>query len=249
MRIVGIVLVLILATGANAWIFDNRPSLKIPTNTVIEYDVPAQFVSMNEKQRKVEFIKWILPIVVRQNNLVMQERKIILKLQNRELLGIQLRETEIDFLNIMQLKYGGNSFDDLLSRVNVIPTALVISQASIESGWGSSRFAQEGNNLFGIRTYDKNTPGMKPKNNVNANFKVRSYLTVDDSVANYLLLLNTHHAYKDFRTARSYMSHVDAMDDHALADTLFDYSELGSQYIEMIHVHLNNIEKLLNDLQ
>tara|TARA_B100001769_G_C22084140_1_gene584320 strand:- start:659 stop:1408 length:750 start_codon:yes stop_codon:yes gene_type:complete len=249
MRIVGIILLLVLTTGANAWFFDNKLDLRIQTSAVIEHDVPTKFVTMNEKQRKIEFIEWILPIVARQNDLVMQERKIILKLQNRELLGIQLRETEIDFLNIMQLKYGGNSFDDLLARVNVIPTALVISQASIESGWGSSRFAQEGNNLFGIRTYNKDTPGMKPKNNSNANFKVRSYLTVDDSVANYLLLLNTHHAYKDFRTARSYMSHVDAMDDHALADTLFDYSELGSQYIEMIHVHLNNIQKLLDDLQ
>ena len=249
MRIVGIILLLVLTTGANAWFFDNKLDLRIQTSAVIEHDVPTKFVTMNEKQRKIEFIEWILPIVARQNDLVMQERKIILKLQNRELLGIQLRETEIDFLNIMQLKYGGNSFDDLLARVNVIPTALVISQASIESGWGSSRFAQEGNNLFGIRTYNKDTPDMKPKNNSNANFKVRSYLTVDDSVANYLLLLNTHHAYKDFRTARSYMSHVDAMDDHALADTLFDYSELGSQYIEMIHVHLNNIQKLLDDLQ
>ena len=129
-----------------------------------------------------------------------------------------------------------------------VPFEMIIGQAALESGWGSSRFAQEGNNLFGIRTYDPNVPGLTPLGNTNANFKVKSYLTVDDSVADYILLLNTHYAYEDLRIARAYMSKRFDMDVHALADTLLDYSELGSQYIEMVHKHITNIERILDDI-
>jgi uncharacterized FlgJ-related protein len=89
-------------------------------------------------------------------------------------------------------------------------------------------------------------PGLKPLKNKNANFKVRSYHSVDAGIENYLLLLNTHHAYNDFRIARAYMDHRFSVDAHALADTLLDYSELGSQYIEMVHEHITNIERILN---
>ena len=201
----------------------------------------------NTKKRKNLFIKIVLPLILEENKNIKLDRRRLFSIINKS----NNSKSEKQWLEKKYKQYGIPSRDlsILKRRMDIVPVSLALAQAAKETGWGTSRFAQEGNNLFGIRTYNKDTPGMKPKNNSNANFKVRSYLTVDDSVANYLLLLNTHHAYKDFRTARSYMSHVDAMDDHALADTLFDYSELGSQYIEMIHVHLNNIQKLLDDLQ
>ena len=73
--------------------------------------------------------------------------------------------------------------------------------------------------------------------------------SVDEGIENYLLLLNTHHAYNNFRIARSYMAQRFYVDAHALADTLLDYSELGSQYIEMVHKHITNIERILNDIR
>ena len=250
MRLFIFILVLFSTTSSWSWPFvQYSTDLRINVLGEIAIDVPTKFVGMNEQQRKIEFVEWILPIVERQNNIVEQHRNIIIKIQRKEFLQIPVTQEEIDFITLMQVKYGGNSMIDLLERVNTIPTVLVIAQASLESGWGSSRFAQEGNNLFGIRTYDKDTPGLKPLNNQNANFKVRSYLTVDAGVENYLLLLNTHHAYNDFRIARSYMSQRFLVDAHALADTLLDYSELGSQYIEMVHKHITNIERILNDIR
>ena len=174
---------------------------------------------------------------------------LLLQIKKRESLGIALQPETEEFLAKMQLIYGGNSLSDLLRRVNTIPIALVIAQASLESGWGSSRFAQQGNNLFGIRTYNKKDIGIKPKNNLKANFRVKAYKTVDDSVADYLLLLNSHHAYNDLRIVRAYMTITNRTDVHALADTLFDYSELGSQYIEMMHQHIKTIERILNEIQ
>ncbi len=250
MRLFIFILVLFSTTSAWSWPFAQYSTdLQINTLGEITIDVPTKFVNMNEQQRKIEFVEWILPIVERQNNLVEQHRNIIIKIQRKEFLHIPITPEELDFIKLMQVKYGGNSLIDLLERVNTIPTSLVIAQASLESGWGSSRFAQEGNNLFGIRTYDEDVPGLKPLKNKNANFKVRLYHSVDEGIANYLLLLNTHHAYNDFRIARSYMSQRFTVDAHALADTLLDYSELGSQYIEMVHKHITNIERILNDIR
>ena len=249
MRLIVFIFVLFIAQAVWGWPFSNRSvDMNISVLAEIEPDVPVEYVDMEPQQRKYEFVKWILPIVERQNDQILQLRKIVLQIQRKEMFRTTITEDEQNFLNMLQLEYGGNSIQDLLERINIIPVSMVIAQASLESGWGSSRFAQEGNNLFGIRTYDPNVPGLTPLGNTNANFKVKSYLTVDDSVADYIFLLNTHYAYEDLRIARAYMSKRFNMDVHALADTLLDYSELGSQYIEMVHKHITNIERILDDI-
>ena len=250
MRFVVFILVLFIAVKSYAW----PPSYKsIDLNVTvlgeIVWEVPNKFVGMNEQKRKTEFVEWLLPIIERQNNIVEQQRNILLQIKKRESLGIALRPEAEEFLAKMQLIYGGNSLRELLQRVNTIPVVLVIAQASLESGWGSSRFAQQGNNLFGIRTYNKKDMGIKPKDNLKANFKVKAYRTVDDSVADYLLLLNSHHAYSNLRTTRAFMTIFNLNDVHVLADTLFNYSELGSEYIKMVHQHITNIERILDEIQ
>ena len=125
--------------------------MNISILAVIEDDVPQVYVDMEPQQRKYDFVEWILPIVERQNDQILQLRKIVLQIQRKELFRIPITENEQNFLNMLQLEYGGNSIQGLLERINIIPVSMVIAQASLESGWGSSRFAQEGNNLFGIR--------------------------------------------------------------------------------------------------
>ena len=249
MRFVVFTFVLFIATAVWSWPFSNRSvDMNVYSIGHVEENVPEAYVDMEPQKRKYDFVKWILPIVEVQNDQILQLRKIVLQIQRKEMFRIPITEDEQNFLNMLQLEYGGNSIQDLLERINTIPTSMVIAQASLESGWGSSRFAQEGNNLFGIRTYDPNVPGLTPLGDTNANFKVKSYLTVNDSVADYIFLLNTHYAYEDLRNARAYMSKRFNMDVHALADTLLDYSELGSQYIEMVHKHITNIERILDDI-
>ena len=250
MRFVVFILVLFIAVKSYAW----PPSYKaIDLNVTvlgeIVWEVPNKFVGMNEQKRKTEFVEWLLPIIERQNNIVEQQRNILLRIKKRQELGIALSLETEEFLAKMQLLYGGNSLEEILQRVNTIPVALVIAQASLESGWGSSRFAQQGNNLFGIRTYNKKDMGIKPKDNLKANFKVKAYRTVDDSVADYLLLLNSHYAYNDLRIARAFMTIFNRNDVHVLADTLFNYSELGSEYIKMVHQHITSIERILDEIQ
>ena len=98
----------------------------------------------------------------------------------------------VDFLNFT---------NDKLSRV---PTSMIIAMAGIESGWGTSRFATEGNALFGVRTWDDTVPQMKPRDLPDANFGVKKYITKCDSVKDMIRILNTHPAYEQFRKAREH---------------------------------------------
>ena len=93
-----------------------------------------------------------------------------------------------------------NYTTDRLSRV---PTSIVIAMAGAESGWGNSRFALEGNALFGVRTWDlKNVPHMKAKGNPDASWGVKKYETKCQSVQDMIAILNRHPAYADFRAQR-----------------------------------------------
>jgi Bax protein len=89
-----------------------------------------------------------------------------------------------------------NYTTDKISRV---PTSIIIAMAGIESGWGTSRFATEGNALFGVRTWDDNTPQMKPLELPDADFGVKKYQNKCDSVRDMIRILNTHPAYELFR--------------------------------------------------
>ena len=88
-------------------------------------------------------------------------------------------------------------------RASRVPTSIIIAMAGIESGYGTSRFAIEGNNLFGIRTWDLTTDHMKPKDVPDAKFGLKKYATKCDSVKDMIRNLNTHTAYTKFRVERA----------------------------------------------
>ena len=83
-----------------------------------------------------------------------------------------------------------------------VPTSIIIAMAGIESAWGTSRFAKEGNALFGVRTWDLTVPHMKPRDLPDADFGVKKYNTKCDSVKDMIRILNTHPAYEKFRDER-----------------------------------------------
>lgn len=110
-----------------------------------------------------------------------------------------------------------------------IPESLVIAQGVIESNWGRSRFATEGNALFGIRTYDLDIPHMKPLNNLHANFGVKIYESDCDSVSDYIILLETSHHYEGLRQTLTY-------ENHTMKDIVYSlkvYSE-NSEYPQLL---------------
>lgn len=123
----------------------------------------------------------------------------------------------------------------LKTRVDVVPVSLVLAQASLESGWGSSRFAREGNNLFGMRCYSKGC-GIVPKRRpAGATFEVTRFDTLADCFVAYLKNLNTHNAYAELRRIRANLREQNTeVTGYRLAPGLVRYSEEGWQYVDKI---------------
>jgi len=112
-----------------------------------------------------------------------------------------------------------------------VPFDLIVAMAAYESAWGQSRFAKEGNNLFGIRTWDPLIPQMKAKQRPNAEWGVRKYETYCTCIVDYIQILNNHPAYEEFRQQRAYeLKKYGYTNASILAQFLVAWSELGEQY-------------------
>ena len=122
---------------------------------------------------------------------------------------MELREPEFVYSNDIQFVRAMHKCIDYINfslpRLDRVPYEMIVAQAALETGWGTSRFAVEGNNLFGIRTWDKNTPHMVPLGMGKKwpGWGVRIFASKCGSVKEYIRLLNEHPAYEDFRKART----------------------------------------------
>ena len=115
-------------------------------------------------------------------------------------------------------------------RASRVPTSIIIAMAGIESAWGSSRFSVEGNNLFGIRTWDLKTDHMKPKDVKDAKFGLKKYATKCDSIKDMIRILNTHPAYTEFRIERQKQIKKGTWDYDRLLDLISAWSTNPDYY-------------------
>ena len=128
----------------------------------------------------------------------------------------------------------------LLRRVDAIPVALALAQAAVESGWGTSRFARQGNALFGQWAWTESA-GMRPSAASNDRAVVRSFGSLLDSVRAYMHNLNTHQNYKRFRDARYRLKpQTEAVKARRLAAYLDSYAEIGQAYVEKLLVIISS---------
>ena len=127
------------------------------------------------------------------------------------------------------------SIEKLLQKVDKIPVSLALAQAVIESGWGTSRFAIEGNALFGQYIWDQNKDGIVPENrDLGENYKIKSFNTLSDSVSSYMKNLNTNHHYAEFRLNRYIMRNNNLpLNGVTLSNYLYNYS-IEDDYSEKI---------------
>jgi Bax protein len=133
----------------------------------------------------------------------------------------------------------------LRRRIDVVPRSLILIQAAKESGWGTSRFALQGNNLFGQRCYASGC-GLEPAGVDDPNFNVATFGSIDESVASYVRNLNTHPQYLEFRRKREALrAEQRRLSGVVLADSLDDYSERGGDYVEEIKTMIvdNDLEQ------
>ena len=126
--------------------------------------------------------------------------------------------------------------DELIRRVDTLPPSLVLAQGAEESGWGTSRFAVEGNALFGMWTWDDEGITPQQQRSEHGDHKIASYKTPMESVIAYMRNLNTHRSYETLRARRAELrSSGGKVTGWELAKTLTKYSERGQGYVDSLH--------------
>ena len=195
--------------------------------------LPKDLKTLGNSVKKRElFIKIVLPLILDENEKISNDRKKLFKIINKSFntvgervwLKRRFKEYKIDDQDISKLKM----------RMDIIPVSLALAQAANESGWGTSRFALEGNALFGQWTWSKK--GISPsKKDKNKNHKVLQFQVLKASVRAYKNNLNTHNAYKEFRETRATLKeegkNVTGLD---LAKYIKSYAAIGEKYVVLI---------------
>ncbi len=186
----------------------------------------------NTKKRKELFIQIILPLVIKENNYIRSERKKLFNILNKS----HNTNSEKKWLEQKFKQYGvvNRDLSTLKVRMDEIPISMAIAQAAKETGWGTSRFAQEGNALFGQWTWTGE--GIKPAGaEVNSTHKVMKFNVLQASVKAYHRNLNTHSSYKDFRRVRAELrDEGKALDSIVLSEYLDKYAQTGKKYIKIL---------------
>ena len=185
--------------------------------------------------RKSLFLAAVLPSVLYCNELVLVRRRRLEQLWNEE----PTPAASGAWVQALAHRYGLGDLapEELLRRVDTVPVALALAQAAVESGWGTSRFARQGNSLFGVRTWVMDE-GLVPDDSApGTTFGVRRYRTVTHSVCSYIHNLNVSDHYASFREARQELRRDGVAQQrwgHELAGHLHSYSEQGERYTEVV---------------
>lgn len=213
---------------------------------------PPDIAALPMARKKALFFRALLPLVEAENARIRDQRRYV---EARFASG-PLRPGTRNWNRVARLaeqyRVRGDLNDAgvreiLLKRMDEVPAALALAQAANESGWGTSRFAREANNLFGLWTYDR-TQGLAPlQRKQGTRHYVRRFADLRSSVRIYLRTLNVGSAYGGVRRARAEMRAVgEALDPLRLAGGLRRYSERGPAYVREIRrmIRLNGLEQL-----
>jgi len=215
--------------------------LSTPFSPILFTQFPNGLDQLTTDLKKRTFLHTLLPVAIYALAEVQQERNKLTEIIGRlpqNISPVSLAATteafqilspeEQAFTKKLTSKYRTTKIPELLKRVDTLPVSLVLAQGAIESSWGTSRFALEGNNIFGIWTWSDK--GMIPlRRDKGMTHRVAVYQSLIDSMRTYLLTLNRHPAYTQLRNNRT-QSH----DPFLIANGLESYSARGLQYIEDI---------------
>jgi Bax protein len=207
------------------------------------------------KTKKKKFFDFMRPAVVRQNNALLATRAKLNLWLERVSLELPLSTEEDQEIALLVKRYRVNKnasplsqLNELLVRVDVVPMPLVLVQAANESAWGTSRFSRIGLNFFGIWCFQEGC-GMVPSGrNAGAKHEVAAFKSVDEGVAHYFYNINSHNAYRVFRTIRVELRAQDqALNPEVLATGLLPYSERGAEYVIDITKMLRHNKEYLSE--
>ena len=198
----------------------------------------AYYKIRDSKIKKAAFVNTLLPKIKKAEKQILSDRAFIEKFFHKFLFTYSLK-ARYDMVRLIKIskKYRIKQMyneHEYLQKIDLIPVSLVLAQSAVESAWGDSRFAREGNNLFGEWTWGKK--GIIPEGrDANATHRLRIFDTLDDSIARYMLNLNRHYSYKEFRSLRAEKrSHGEPFTGLEAAETMGNYSQMREVYTRLI---------------
>ena len=200
----------------------------------------SNYADITEKKRA--FFAYLQPEIQRQNEIILKERAMVFALKEALLHQQDFNQHQQQVFNKLAKKYQftgdkklslEHTLETLIRRVDTIPEALILVQAANESGWGASRFAQQGYNFFGLWCFKKGCGFVPKRRNTDAVHEVAKFRDLSHAVMTYTRNLNRHYAYKDLRIIRQNLRQADKpVSAKALAAGLSSYSERGQEYID-----------------
>ena len=199
---------------------------------------PSDLDNLQSVQLKKEtFIKIVLPLIVAENEKILDDRAKLKSLSEKKFTS----DLEKQWLRqkLLEYKVKRGDLNELMIRMDMIPVSIALAQAAKESGWGTSRFALEGNAIFGQWTWSGQ--GIAPLNrDSNKNHKILKFPILRASVKAYKNNLNTHKSYLKFRDKRKQLREKNkSITGLALTDTLKNYAQTGSEYTKILNQIIN----------
>ena len=221
-------------------------------NLIIFSSLPDDFMEIQPvNERKKLFINTLLPIIYAENLKILEDRKKILDWWSESQGENFSRDFWPAWLFELSEKYDAadSNLGNLLIKVDVIPISMALSQAAIESGWGTSRYLREGNAVYGQYTFEKNK-GIEPaKRDSSQKFFIRKFENLSESTKSYFKNINTHLAYEGLREERKKLRmNGEVLSGLKLADFLTSYSERKQEYVKDVKkiIESNNFMKFDN---
>ena len=181
-------------------------------------------------EKKLLFFRLLAPVVLYVNERILEERVRVEALSRKQTLSPADQAWLRELSGHYQVSAGDTA--ELLRRVDLIPPSLALAQGASESGWGTSRFADEGNSLFGQWSWSGGIKPTEQRTAAHGDHRIAAFESTGMSVASYALNLNTHNAYRDFRVKREDLRRRgQPIRGQDVVDTMVVYSERGQTYV------------------
>ena len=216
-------------------------------------ELPDDFSEIQDVPTKKKlFYLVILPLIYNTNTSIMQERRMVINIE-KKFARKELNKNETDEIIRLSKKYkldyseiNTKLFRKLKQRINIIPVSLALGQAIIESGWGQSRFATEGNALYGQWTTSEDKGIIPQDRDEDKTHAVLKFKNLSESVEAYMFNINTHQAYYNFRVIRRIDERIKYTDPISMkVKYLAAYAEIGDKYVDKLELIIasNNLQE------
>ena len=216
-------------------------------------ELPDDFSEIQDVPTKKKLFYLVtLPLIYNTNTSIMQERRMVINIE-KKFARKELNKNETEEIVRLSIKYkldyseiNTKLFRKLKQRINIIPVSLALGQAIIESGWGQSRFATEGNALYGQWTTSEDKGIIPQDRDEDKTHAVLKFKNLSESVEAYMFNINTHQAYYNFRVIRRIDERIKYTDPISMkVKYLAAYAEIGDKYVDKLELIIasNNLQE------